>query len=136
MARNNNQGNSFNPATYKKRSGAKYIAQNRNGKNTVTGWNVSRERGFISLVASPVSEDGIKAMQKQFGNKEIEFETASQSGQVYERWVASIEFRRNGETKTMSAFFDRHNMKLYIPKLNLVASCRAANGGYFGKARA
>lgn len=128
--------NHRNPNNYRpkaKRSGAK-MGTGKNGVDFVQGWNVSRKRGFITLIACPLSDEGVKENRKRFGGEYLST-VMSKTKKVYERWVATIEFRQTGERVTLSAYFLREKAKLYIPRLGMVASCHAPNRGYFGTSK-
>lgn len=116
----------------------------------MSGWNVSQDRGFISFVASPFSGPGLKIANEKLrdycskkGTKftPIQFEVTSGSGNVFERWIASVTFQATGEEKVYRVFYHRPSGKLYFKELGMVASHkpnpnspRNNAGGYFGKA--
>jgi len=118
----------YNPSyrPQKKHSGSKYHTSD---KECISGWNASKQRGFITLIASPITDSGLQLQNNTFGT-EKEFEVTSKSGRVYERWFAKIENKTTGQTIKASAFFYRKELKLYIPKMGLVASTKK---DYFGK---
>ncbi len=83
----------------------------KTGRPCITGWNVSKERGFITMVSVPCKD----------------FKTKSKNS---DKWVASVKFA-DGK-KTFTAFYNTMTKKLTIPDLDMVANPNAQNGGYFG----
>jgi len=91
----------------RKRSGSK-LGTDKKGRPCVTGYNKSKSRGFITLVAIPCKK----------------FETKSPNS---DKWVATVQFP-DGK-KTFTAFWNTQTKKLTIPDLQMVAN-PAKN--YFG----
>jgi hypothetical protein len=101
----------------KKRSGSKFMTD-KSGNPCITGWNYSRSRGLISIIAGPYK-----------GTKEVK----SKSGKTWQNWFCKILFKDTGEIKKFSGLFNVGNSKLYIQELNMICNPKAPNGGYFGK---
>lgn len=119
---NNNNYNNYNNNNNnqpKKKSGCTFKSgsSTKNGADCISGWNKSKTRGFITLVACPV-RDGLIVSNK--------------NGKDYEKWVATIKFARNFDEKTFTAFYDPDTKKLRIPDIQMTASPNSPNGGYFG----
>ena len=104
----------------RKRSGAKMTqGKNQAGESmrVISAWKVSKRFGMIKLVACQ-RKDGKTA--------------ETRGGHLREMWVCNIQ-KAMCKDETYTGFFDDSSKKLRIPDLNLVASCNAPNGGYFGK---
>ena len=99
-SRNNNQ-------PPKKKSGARMGTDKKN-RPCITAWNVSKTRGFISMVSVPCEK----------------FKTKSKNS---DKWVASVKFPDG--VKTFTAFYNTVTKKLTIPDLNMVAN---PSKNYFG----
>lgn len=137
---NNNSNNNYQPRkkSYnsnrpaKKRSGAKFGSSAKT--EHVTGWNASKSRGFLALSAFPMTDKQLKGLAKAKGIaiKDYGFITVSKSNREYERWAYKIQNKTTGEFHQGVAFFNRSEMKLYIPRFGMVASCRK---NYFGTSR-
>lgn len=91
----------------KKRSGCR-IGTDKKQRPCVTAWNVSKTRGFMSMVAVPCDKAKTKSPNS-------------------DKWVVSIKFP-DGK-KTFTGFYNVVSKKLTIPDLNMVAN-PAKN--YFG----
>lgn len=102
---NNNGYNNNRPA--KKKSGCR-IGTDKKQRPCITAWNVSKSRGFISMVAVPCKDAKTKSKNS-------------------DKWVASIKFP-DGK-KTFTGFYNVVSKKLTIPDLDMVAN-PAKN--YFG----
>jgi len=103
---NNYQPGYHNP-TPRKKSGCK-LGQDKKQRPCITGWNKSKQRGFISFVAVPCNNAKTKSANS-------------------DKWVATVQFP-DGK-KTFTAFYNVNSKKLTIPDLQMVAN-PAKN--YFG----
>jgi hypothetical protein len=125
MARNN----TYSKKSYVKKSEASHVV-NEKGEY-IKGWNASKSRGFVTLIASPLSKDGAKKIAKQFGYKDYDTDVrATKSGKVYERWVCKLQNKTHWNTTTVRGFFHRATGKMYMPGVGLMVSTK---GNYFGK---
>lgn len=128
----------YNARDYVKKSGAKLKLftpeAGGDSRPCITAWNKSKNRGFISMIASPITDEGLKKMNKaraEKGWEKASFESVSKrSGTTYQRWVCTIEFPNRGEKKTMTGWYDASAKKLRVPNLKMVASTTT---DYFGK---
>lgn len=111
MARNNN-----NKET--KKSGCKYTSKDKtgNGMPAISGWNVSKERGFVSFVAMPYKNYNDDTKNKN-----------------YKSWVATVTVRRTFRQEKVKCLFNVEKKMLLFPDFGMVASPNSPNGGYFGK---
>jgi len=91
----------------KKKSGCR-IGTDKKGRPCITGWNVSKNRGFVSFVAVPCKD----------------FKTKSPNS---DKWVVSAKFQDG--VKTFTGFYNANSKKLTIPDLNMVAN---PSKNYFG----
>lgn len=114
--RNNNNNDNYRNQPAKKKSGCK-LGRTSTDRAMITGWNVSKSRGFITLVAT-ILDEVVKSKRRE-----------------YVKAVCNITFRDRGNKITTSGFYDAGSRKLYIPELSMVASVNAPNGGYFGTVR-
>ena len=122
---NNNMSNNSNQ-TFVKKSGCKFGTSAKNGKDFIQAWKVTKGEATIKMIACP-------SLSKSIFGPSTDIETAvTKQGQEYEKWICSL---TQGIAKpvTYTGFFNRASGKLRIPDLNMVASTRAPNGGYFGK---
>lgn len=97
----------------------------RAGMPCITGWNVSKKRGFISFVACP--------------NRDLYEHVSTKTGEVkaikegWERWTATVEQEHPNHFEkqrfTVSVFYKVKEQKLYFIDQRLVASPK---GNYFG----
>lgn len=97
----------------KKKSGCK-LGRSKNDSPIISGWNVSKQRGFITLLATILDE------------------TVKSKSRDYKKAVCNITFKDRGSKMVTSGFYNEQSKKLYIPELSMVASINAPNGGYFG----
>lgn len=74
----------------------------------ITGWNKTRKRGFITMVAVPTKDCKTKSKNS-------------------DKWIASVKFA-DGK-KAFTAFYNVNSKKLVIPDLDMVAIPAT---GYFG----
>lgn len=120
----NYQGTANYTAAYPKRkkSGAREKV-GKNGKPCISAWKKSRN-GFLTLIACPNNEANV---MKKNGQPII-----NGKGQEYARWTGTMVERNTGAVSTHSCLYNTVTGKLYIPELNMVASPRANNGGFFG----
>lgn len=100
---------------YKKKSGCK-IGVSKNGRQYITGWNVSKERGYITFIA----------------NRANDIEYSSRGGKIWHRYVVNISIKRTMEKRVVSGLFDIDSKKLIIKELGMVANPKGGRGGYFG----
>lgn len=100
----------------KKRSGCK-MGTTKDGRKWISGWNVSRRRGFISMIGGEY-----KGTRKH----------KSGTGREFENWRIKIEYRDTGNTQWVGGLYYLDNKKLIIPELGMVANPNAPQGGYFG----
>jgi len=118
------QGNGGSNRPKRKRSGCKQ-GTGKTGLHYISGWNKSRGRGFITLIASQR-----KGGKDRMGNDRPNV-CVNQKGEELLIYVCSVRFPHGVETYT--GFYNPNDGKLRIPDLNMTANPRAANGGYFGK---
>lgn len=102
----NNQYNGYRQPP-KKKSGCK-LGQDVKSRPVITAWNVSKTRGFITMVAVPCKDAKTKSKNS-------------------DKWVASVKFA-DGK-KTFTAFYNVVTKKLTIPDLDMVAN---PSKNYFG----
>lgn len=102
---NNNGYNNNQPK--KKKTGCR-IGTDKKNRPCITAWNVSKGRGFISMVSVPCKVAKTKSKNS-------------------DKWVASVRFPDG--VKTFTAFYNVQTKKLTIPDLAMVAN-PAKN--YFG----
>jgi len=110
-----------NDGDYTKKSGcrSKVVKTEGNGEYVcVYGWNVSKERGMISAVASPYKKAKV---------------VESKSGKQWIAYVVKITNKRTLQTSFHNGMFDKSNNRVYIKDLNMVMSPSGGRGGYFGK---
>ena len=104
----------------KKKSGCKSTViskGNNKGNICITGWNVSKKRGFIRMAAFPKKDAKI--------NK-------SKNGRRWMSYLVEIVFTDKMDKKLFNGLYDLDNNKLIIPDLQMVANPKAPRGGYFG----
>jgi len=121
----------YQQKTGKKHTGAKF-KQDRNGNPCIVAWNASKKRGgLLTLIASPISDAGLKKIAdvKGIPASDFQFEGKTASGNTFQRWFYKIVNKTTGEVLQGRAFFHPAVKKLYIPRLNMVASC---GRDYFG----
>ena len=107
----------YNGGQKKKRSGCRSKAVSYDGISytAVYGWNYSKERGLISVVARP-----------RKGSKE----TKSESGRVWIPYTVVITNKRTLQVTFASGLYDKMTNRVYIKELNMVMS---PNKNYFGR---
>lgn len=104
---NQRHTNRSNNQSRKKKSGCR-IGTDKKNRPCITAWNVSKSRGFMSMVSVPCKDAKTKSKNS-------------------DKWVASIKFPTG--KKTFTAFYNVVSKKLSIPDLDMVAN-PAKN--YFG----
>lgn len=104
---NRGYSNNYNDRPRKKKSGCR-IGTDKKDRPVITAWNVSKTRGFISMVAVPCGKSKTKSPNS-------------------DKWVASVRFP-DGK-KTFTAFYNVVTKKLTIPDLAMVAN---PSKDYFG----
>jgi len=91
----------------KKRSGCR-LGQDKKSRPCITAWNVSKTRGFMSMVAVPCDKSKTKSPNS-------------------DKWVVSVRFPDG--VKTFTGFYNVVSKKLTIPELAMVAN---PSKDYFG----
>lgn len=130
MAKNNNNKPTKNDE-YVKHSGAK-MRTSKAGKPAIFAWNYSRRLGMITLNASP--QLATRADKERHGIAEgqtIEF--VSKTGVVYTKYLCHLNVPLQAP-RLATGFYNPASGKLRIPEWGVVASTKANDGGYFGKA--
>lgn len=127
-----NPGFGRGQGTGKKRTGAKFKTD-KNGNPVVVAWNAGKQ-GLRTLIASPISDAGLKAIAKVKGQdaSEWQFEGTTKTGKRFQRWFYKMVNKTTGEVFQGRAFFHPESKKLYLPRFNMVASC---GRDYFGTSR-
>ncbi|MES2616927.1 MAG: hypothetical protein V4613_03625 [Bacteroidota bacterium] len=131
----NNGGNNYNHGSSnqqrKKHSGAK-MRTSKSGNPTVFAWNYSRRFGMVKLSASPFLSN--KNDKQRHGLAEGQpYITESKSKRIYERYLGHLSVPMQ-PVKLVTCWLEQTTGKLYLSDgMNMVASTRAPNGGYFGK---
>ena len=107
----------YNGGQKKKRSGCRSKAVSYDGISytAVYGWNYSKERGLISVVARP-----------RKGSKEAK----SESGRIWIPYTVVITNKRTLQTTFASGLYDKQTNRVYIKELNMIMS---PNKNYFGR---
>lgn len=100
---------------------------NKDGARYVTGWNMSKSRGLITLFAAATSK-----------TKQVK----SKNGKTWSNLMVKIYSHRTMQTSTYSGMFCHETEKLIIQDIQMVANPRTPSGrtrggktvsGYFGK---
>lgn len=105
-----------------KKSGAR-IKDGSNGKPCITAWKKTKV-AFLTLIACPNNGKNLMAKDGSV--------IMNAKGQEYARWTGTIVDRNTGSVSTHSCLYNLSTGKLYIPELKMVASPKAANGGFWG----
>lgn len=100
-----------------KKSGAK-AGMTKHNKMFVAAWNASKDKGLI--VVSAFENSRSTHSESQTGNKFITM-------------MFEIQYRKSGNRLLELANYNVTTGKVYLQKLGMVISTKAARGGYFGR---
>lgn len=115
----------FNNGPKKKHSGAKFgYTHGDASKPYVSAWNYSKQRGLISLIASPYVGKNSRTKEHRSGN-----------GRVWENWRVKVFVKRTMQTLWFGCLYDTSTQKITIPDMGFVLNHKAPNGGYCGTFR-
>lgn len=115
------RNNGYQRQQPKKRSGCKYTTD-KNGVPTITGWNVSRKRGFITFIAQP----------KKNGKGAGEIYQSPTTKREFQLWTVKVTFKDQMKETFETGLYYIDTGKLILIDWQLVANPKAPNGGYFG----
>lgn len=110
MARNYNNSRGNNGGNRKKKTGCKYKQEARNGKPCITAWNYSKNRGMITIVASPYDY----------------YEGENSEGEI---WIVNMTNKTTFAKQTFNGFMKKGSRKLVVPDMGMVAN---PDTNYFG----
>lgn len=114
--RNHSNNGNNNSRPQKKHSGSKFKTK-KDGRIYVSGWNYSKQRGFITVYAV--------AYQKA---KEV----VSERGIHWIGCYVRVVYHKTGQVLETSSMIDLTNKRMTVKELNMIATTKG-KGGYFGK---
>lgn len=114
--RSNSRGNGGNNGNFKKHTGCKFRAADKNGNPVTTGWNYSRRHGLVSFLATPYKGTSVHK---------------SRSGKEWLNVMVKIT-RQMQAPHIVSGLMERGTGKVIIKDLGIVMNPQARNGGYCG----
>ena len=107
-------GNSNNSRSrkkpYKKRNGAKYHANAKNGVACITGYYYKRRLGLVTMVAAPA--------------KTGKLDCTNAAGQPVERWTCKFSMNEGFVTNFETGFYNPSTGVLTVPDLRVSASTK------------